>query len=158
VIRKLAPIPVPPRSVVVERFPAIPARPRDVIIERWVPYSKEPQKRKVITYRAPQPRPYPAPRNTIIAYEPIQAHVVRSVHKVGVQQQNPHEYALRHGSSLLDAPTLVAQAQHLGINDDLVCLLLDIVTIIMLCVYFFFRVHHRVISRNTIKVMVRNII
>jgi hypothetical protein len=119
VIKRLPPIPVPPRSVIVERFPAIPPRPRDIIIERWLPYSKEPQRRKVITYRAPTPRPYPQPRNTIVLYEPVQANVVRQVHKVGIQPQNPQEYAFRHGHSLLDGSTLLAQAQSLGINDDL---------------------------------------
>lgn len=117
----MAPIPVPPRSIVVERFPAAPPRPRDVIIERWLPYSKEPQKRKVITYRAPPPRPYPPPRNTVIVYEPIQANVVRSIQKLGVQPQNPQEYALRYGGTLLDSATLLARAQNVGVVADLVC-------------------------------------
>jgi hypothetical protein len=125
VIKKLPPIPVPPRSVVVERFPPAPPRPRDVVIERWVPYSKEPQKRKIITYRAPPPQPYPAPRNTIIAYEPPQANVVRTIHRIGVQPQNPQEYTLKHGSSLLDSSSLVAQVQNLGIHGDLVCNFLE---------------------------------
>ncbi len=119
-IKKLPPIPVPPRSIIIERYPANPPRPRDVIIERWLPYSKEPQKRKVITYRAPPPRPYPPPRNTIVVYEPIQANVVRSVQKLGIQPQNPQEYILRYGPTLIDASTLVAQAQNVGIIEDLV--------------------------------------
>jgi hypothetical protein len=120
VIRRLPPIPVPPRSIVIERYAAIPPRPRDVIIERWLPYSKEPQRRKVITHRAPAPRPYPSPRNTIVVYEPVQANVVRSVQRLGVQPQNPQEYAHRYGHVLLNPSTLVAQAQHLGIVEDLV--------------------------------------
>ncbi|CAF0760214.1 unnamed protein product [Adineta steineri] len=119
VIKKLPAAPVPPRSIVVERYPATPARPRDIIIERWVPYSKEPQKRKVITHRAPPPRAYPQPRNTIIAYEAPQVNVVRSVRRLGVQAQNPQEYVSRYGHTLLDASTLVAQAQQIGVNEDL---------------------------------------
>ncbi|CAF0762409.1 unnamed protein product [Rotaria sp. Silwood1] len=118
-IKKLPPIPVPPRSVIIERFPALPPRPRDVAIERWLPYSKEPQRRKIITYRAAPPRPYPPPRNIIIVYDQAQANVVRSIQKLGVQPQNPEEYKLRYGNTLLDPSTLVAQAQHIGIVEDL---------------------------------------
>ncbi|CAF2381768.1 unnamed protein product [Rotaria sp. Silwood2] len=120
-IKKLPPIPVPPRSVIVERFSALPPRPRDIFIERWLPYSKEPPQRKVIVQRAPPPHPYPAPRNAIIVYDPVQAHVVRSIQKFGIQPQNPEEYKLRYGNTLLDPSTLVAQAQHIGIIEDLVC-------------------------------------
>ncbi len=120
IIKKLPPIPVPPRSIVVERYPAIPPRPRDIIIERWLPYSKEPKKRKVITYRAPPIRPYPPPRNTIIVYEPVHANVVRSVQRLGVQPQNPQEYVLRYGTTLLDGATLVTHAQNVGVVEDLV--------------------------------------
>ena len=120
-IKQLPAIPVPPRSVIIERYPPTPPRPRDIIIERWVPYSKEPQRRQVITHRAPPPRSYPPPRNTIIVYEPIQANVVRSVQKVGIQPQNPQEYTDRYGHTLLDSATLVAQAQQAGVIDDLVC-------------------------------------
>jgi hypothetical protein len=42
------------------------------------------------------------------------------VQKIGIQPQNPQEYALRYGDSLLDASTLVAQAQSVGIVEDLV--------------------------------------
>lgn len=119
VIKKLPAVPVPPRSVIVERFPALPPRPRDVVIERWLPYSKEPQKRKVVTYRAPPPRPYPAPRNTVVIYEPVQANVVRVVQRLGVQPQNPQEYVLRYGGSLLDSASLVTQVQNVGINEDI---------------------------------------
>jgi hypothetical protein len=99
----------------------MPPRPRDIIVERWVPYSKEPQRRQVITHRAAPPPSYPPPRNTIIVYEPIQANIVRSVQKVGIQPRNPEEYTHQYGDTLLDSATLVAQAQHAGVIDDLVC-------------------------------------
>ncbi len=40
--------------------------------------------------------------------------------KLGIQPQNPQEYAFRYGDALLDASTLVAQAQSIGIVEDLV--------------------------------------
>ena len=120
VIRKLPPTPVPPRSIIVERYPPVPARPRDIVIERWLPYSKETQKRKVITYRAPPPPSYPQPRNTIIVYEPVQVNVIRQIHRLGVQSQNPQEYVAQYGHNLLDSASLLAQAQQIGINDNLV--------------------------------------
>ena len=73
-----------------------------------------------MTHRAPPPRPYPTPRNIIIMYEPIQANVVHSVQKFGVQQQNPDEYRTRYGNTLLDASTLISQALNFGIVEDLV--------------------------------------
>lgn len=51
----------------------------------------------------------------------MQANIVRVVRKLGVQPQNPQEYALRYGSSLLDSTTLLTQVQNAGINEDLVC-------------------------------------
>ncbi|CAF0770134.1 unnamed protein product [Adineta ricciae] len=119
VIRKLPPTPPPPRSIIVERYPAVPARPRDIVIERWLPYSKETQKRKVITYRAPPPPSYPQPRNTIIVYEPVQVNVLRQIHRLGVQPQNPQEYIAQYGYNLLDSASLLAQTQQIGINDNL---------------------------------------
>ncbi|CAF0722618.1 unnamed protein product [Rotaria sordida] len=119
IIKRLPPIPVPPRSVIFERFPPLPPRPRDVVIERWLPYSKEIPRRRVITQRAPPPHPYPPPRNTIIDYEQAQANVVRSVQNLGIQLQNPEEYKLRYGNTLLDPATLVAHAQHLGISENI---------------------------------------
>ena len=120
VIRKLPPVSPPPRSIIVERYPPVPARPRDIIIERWLPYSKESQKRKVITYRAPPPPTYPQPRNKIIVYEPVRVNVVRQIHRLGVQSQNPQEYITQYGQNLLDSASLLAQAQQFGINDNLV--------------------------------------
>ncbi|CAF1205013.1 unnamed protein product [Adineta ricciae] len=119
VIRKLPPTSPPPRSIIVERYPPVPARPRDIVIERWLPYSKETQKRKVITYRAPPPPSYPQPRNTIIVYEPVQVNVIRQIHRLGVQPQNPQEYVAQYGHNLLDSASLLAQAQQIGINDNL---------------------------------------
>ncbi|UJR35351.1 hypothetical protein I4U23_028109 [Adineta vaga] len=119
VIKKLPSTPVPPRSIIVERFPPIPPRPRDIIIERWLPYPKEPQKRKIITHRAPPPPTYPQPRNTIIVHEPIQVNVVRQIHRLDVQVQNPQDYIARYGHSLLDSTSLLTKVQQVGINEDL---------------------------------------
>jgi hypothetical protein len=48
VIRRLAALPVPPRSVIIERLPAAPPRPRDIIIERWVPYGAAAKRRTIV--------------------------------------------------------------------------------------------------------------
>jgi hypothetical protein len=64
----LPPIPVPPRSVIIETLPPLPARPRDIVIERWMPYEYESiDQRQVIVERADEPSPYPPPKNIIIA-------------------------------------------------------------------------------------------
>ncbi|CAF4297742.1 unnamed protein product, partial [Rotaria magnacalcarata] len=46
-----AALPVPPRSVIIERLPPLPPRPRDIIIERWIPYGAQ-GKRRTIVQRA----------------------------------------------------------------------------------------------------------
>lgn len=57
-------LPIPPRSVIIERLPPIPSKPQDVIVERWLPYRTQ-EKRRVIVQRAPPPV-IPTPRNIII--------------------------------------------------------------------------------------------
>ncbi|CAF4649260.1 unnamed protein product, partial [Rotaria magnacalcarata] len=48
VTRVLPAVPVPPRSVVIERYPPAPEKPRDIIIERWLPYGPESARRTIV--------------------------------------------------------------------------------------------------------------
>jgi len=118
VIRRLAAIPVPPRSVIIERLPAAPARPRDVIIERWVPYGAQ-AKRRTVVQRAAAAQQYVAPRNVIIQYEPAQVRIVRQFQRLGVTQANPQAYVQQYGATLLEAQTLVQQARAAGVVEDI---------------------------------------
>jgi hypothetical protein len=118
VIRRLAALPVPPRSVIIERLPPLPPRPRDIIIERWVPYGAQ-AKRRTIVQRAAAAQQYAAPRNVIIQYEPAQVRIVRQFQRFGVTQANPQAYLQQYGASLLDAATLVQQARAAGVVEDI---------------------------------------
>jgi hypothetical protein len=118
VIRRLAALPVPPRSVIIERLPPLPPRPRDIIIERWVPYGAQ-AKRQTIVQRAAAAQQYASPRNVIIQYEPVQVRIVRQFQRLGVTQANPAAYLQQYGASLLDAATLVQQARSAGVVEDI---------------------------------------
>jgi hypothetical protein len=118
VVRRLAAIPVPPRSVIIERIPALPPRPRDIIIERWVPYGAQ-AKRRTVVQRAAAARGYAAPRNVIIQYEQPQVRIVRQFHRLGVTPENPQVYVQRWGHQLLDSVTLVQQARAAGVIEDI---------------------------------------
>ncbi|CAF4384280.1 unnamed protein product, partial [Rotaria magnacalcarata] len=118
VIRRLAALPVPPRSVIIERLPPLPPRPRDIIIERWIPYGAQ-GKRRTIVQRAAAAQQYAAPRNVIIQYEPVQVRVVRQFQRFGVTQANPQSYLQQYGAQLLDASTLVQQARSAGVVEDI---------------------------------------
>jgi len=118
VIRKLAALPVPPRSVIIERLPAAPAKPRDIIIERWVPYGAA-AKRKTVVQKAEAAKAYAAPRNIIIQYEQVQVRIVRQFQRLGVTQANPQAYVQQYGAQLLDAQTLVQQARAAGVVEDI---------------------------------------
>jgi hypothetical protein len=118
VIRRLAALPVPPRSVIIERLPPLPPKPRDIIIERWIPYGAQ-AKRKTIVQRAAAAQAYPAPRNVIIQYEPAQVRVVRQFQRLGVVQANPAAYLQQYGAQLLDAATLLQQARAAGVVEDI---------------------------------------
>jgi len=118
VIRKLAALAVPPRSVIIERLPAAPPRPRDIIIERWVPYGAA-AKRKTIVQRAEAAKAYAAPRNIIIQYEQAQVRIVRQFQRLGVTPENPQAYLQRYGAQLLDAQTLLQQARAAGVVEDI---------------------------------------
>jgi hypothetical protein len=118
VIRRLAALAVPPRSVIIERIPAAPPRPRDIIIERWVPYGAA-AKRRTVVQRAAAAQQYAAPRNVIIQYEAPQVRIVRQFQNLGVQPENPQLYVQRYGAQLLDSITLVQQARAAGVVEDL---------------------------------------
>ena len=119
VIRRLAALPVPPRSVIIERLPAGPPRPRDIVIERWVPYGAA-QKRRTIVQRAAAAQQYQAPRNVIVQYEAAQVRIVRQFQKLGVQAENPQAYVQRYGAQLIDSVTLVQRARAAGVTEDIV--------------------------------------
>jgi len=114
----LAALPVPPRSVIIERLPPLPPKPRDIIIERWVPYGAM-QKRRTIVQRAAAAQQYAAPRNIIIQYEAVQVRVVRQFQRLGVQPENPQSYVARYGASLFDSATLVQHARAAGVVEDI---------------------------------------
>ncbi len=112
-------IPVPPRSVIIERIPPDPPKPRDIVIERWIPYG-EMAKRKTIVQRAEAFKPYPKPQNIIIQYEPVQVRIVRQFQRLGITPEDPQAYVQRYGASLFDAQTLVQQARAAGVVEDIV--------------------------------------
>jgi hypothetical protein len=118
VIRRLAALPVPPRSVIIERLPPLPPRPRDIIIERWVPYGAQ-AKRRTIVQRAAAAAQYARPRNVIIQYEPVQVRIVRQFVRLGVTPADPVTYVQQYGATLLDAATLVQQARAAGVIEDI---------------------------------------
>jgi len=111
-------LPVPPRSVIIERLPDAPPRPRDIIIERWIPYGAA-AKRKTVVQRAAAAQAYAAPRNVIIQYEAVQVKIVRQFERLGVTQENPQAYVQRYGVALLDAQTLLQQARAAGVVEDI---------------------------------------
>ncbi|CAF1566991.1 unnamed protein product, partial [Rotaria sordida] len=97
VTRYLPEIPVPLRSVVIERLPPLREKPRDIIIERWLPYRSLSQRRTIVE-RAPPAIIYPEPR---------------------VVQENPADYIARYGTSLVDSVTLVQLARNAGVTEDI---------------------------------------
>jgi len=119
VVRRLAALAVPPRSVIIERVAAAPPRPRDIIIERWVPYGAA-AKRRTIVQRAAAAQQYQSPRNVIIQYEAAQVRIVRQFQRLGVTPESPQAYVQRYGASLLDSVTLVQQARAAGVLEDIV--------------------------------------
>ncbi|CAF2116825.1 unnamed protein product [Rotaria magnacalcarata] len=117
-IRYLPAIPVPPRSVIVERFPPPPEKKGDIIIERWLPYGPRPE-RPTIVQRAASTKEYPQPSITIHAYDNVQLRIVRKVEQLGVTQEDPDDYIARYGRSLLDSATLVHEARNAGVVEDI---------------------------------------
>jgi len=118
VIRRLPAIPVPPRSVIIERLPPLPPKPRDIILERWLPYGPRPRRRTIVQRAGPAVQ-YARPRNVIIQYDPVQARVVRQIHRLGIVQANPAAYYNTYGASLLDSVSLSSQARAAGVIEDI---------------------------------------
>ena len=91
----------------------------NIIIERWIPYGPPPE-RQTIVQRAPPAIKYAESHNQIVVYENVEAQIVRRFEKLGVEKENPAAYAARYGDSLLDSATLLQQARHVGVHEDLV--------------------------------------
>lgn len=117
-IKTLPPVPVPPRSVIIERFQSAAPRPRDIVIERWLPYGPS-RERHVKIEPAPPPMKYSEPSHTIILYEGGDARVNRKFEDLGVVREDPHSYLSRFGSSLLDSTTIVREARNAGVVEDI---------------------------------------
>jgi hypothetical protein len=143
VTRYLPPIPVPPRSLVVERYPPAPEKPRkriififlflfllsqivvffcylgDIIIERWCPYGPQPERQQIVQ-PAPPPIKYPAPSHTVIVYDSVQSNIVRKFERLEATQEDPDAYVARYGTPLLAPTTLIQQARNAGVTEDIV--------------------------------------
>ncbi|CAM2713391.1 unnamed protein product [Rotaria socialis] len=117
--RCLPPVPVPPRSLVVERFPPM-EKPRDIIIERWLPYGPFPERRTIVR-PAPPPINYPNPTHTLIIHDKCPVVFVDKFQCLGVVQEDPEAYKRRYGSSLLDPRTLVEEVRRAGVTADITC-------------------------------------
>lgn len=91
----------------------------DIVIERWLPYGPQPE-RQTIVQRAPAPKGYEQPYNTIIIHDNVQVRVARKFERLGISQEDPETYLSRYGTSLLDSATLLQEARNAGINEDLV--------------------------------------
>ncbi|CAM4748479.1 unnamed protein product [Rotaria magnacalcarata] len=119
ITRWLPPVPVPPRSLVVDHFPA-PEVPPDIIMERWTPYAPPPERRTIVK-PAPPPIKYPHPTHTVVIHDKPPVHVVRKFEYLGVTQENPDAYACRYGSSLLDPETFLREARNAGVTENIAC-------------------------------------
>jgi hypothetical protein len=114
----LPPLPAPPRSTVIERFPNLPDHPRDIILERWLPYEPRLPLRTVRIPVTSGPLPDP-PHNRIIEYQPLQVNVVREFQRLGVTRADPQAYIQQHGGSLLDSATFLQQVRAAGVVEDI---------------------------------------
>ncbi|CAM4834545.1 unnamed protein product, partial [Rotaria magnacalcarata] len=115
----LPPVPLPPRSLVIERFPASETL-QDIIIERWLPYGPA-SERRTIVQPAPPAMKYPLPTHTIIIHDKAPARIVRKIEKAGVTQEDPEDYIRRYGSSLLDSAAVLERARQAGVIEDITC-------------------------------------
>ena len=91
----------------------------NILIERWIPYGPPPERQTIVQRAAPAIK-YPEPHNQIVVYETVEAQIVRRFEKLGVEKENPAGYVARYGDSLLDTATLLQQARHAGVYEDLV--------------------------------------
>ncbi|CAF2657893.1 unnamed protein product [Rotaria sp. Silwood2] len=120
VIRHLPSVPLPPRSVQIERFSDCPEKPRDIIIERWLPYAAGTERREIVEH-APPPLKYPAPTHTVIIYDSVQPVINQKIERLGITQEDPEAYVARYGAALLDRDTLLQRARDAGIVQDISC-------------------------------------
>ncbi len=91
-------LPAPARKLVVERLAPVPVKPQPVLVERWLPYQK--QERRVIFKQAP-PDPIPEkPKNLIIQWHPPCVCVKEQYKNLGIEAANPAEYVAKYGSQL----------------------------------------------------------
>ena len=136
VTKYLPAIPVPPRSVLIKRYPTLPERPRkilpsaffavpffcnylaNILIERWLPYGPRPDRETIIYPAPPAPR-YPEPSFKIIQYHAAHTSIRHRLEKF-FYRENPEHYRARYGSSLLDSATLIQRAREAGVDVDLV--------------------------------------
>ncbi|CAF4921933.1 unnamed protein product, partial [Rotaria magnacalcarata] len=117
ITRWLPPVPLPPRSLVIERFPASETL-QDIIIERWLPYGPA-SERRTIVQPAPPAMKYPLPTHKIIIHDKAPARIVRKIEKAGVTQEDPEAYIRRYGSSLLDSAAVLERARQAGVIEDI---------------------------------------
>jgi hypothetical protein len=90
---------------VIERLAPIPVKPQGVIVERWLPYAQV--KRRVVFTRpcCPEPRVV-IPRNVIVQWEAPRVNVRQCVKYLGVVRANPAEYVSRYAGALMDSSEL----------------------------------------------------
>ncbi|CAF2854136.1 unnamed protein product [Rotaria sp. Silwood2] len=116
-IRELPPIPVPPRSVRIEIVVCL-CYLGEIKIERWLPYGPQPE-REIFIKRAPPAIEYPKPTHTVVNYKDVDKRIVRKFENLGVIRENPYDYKVRYGTSLLDSEILAHEAVKAGVNEDI---------------------------------------
>ncbi|CAF4633130.1 unnamed protein product, partial [Rotaria sp. Silwood2] len=141
-IRELPPIPVPLRSVRIEVLPRLPEKPRkktififlfvfllflivvclcylgNIRFERWLPYGPQPE-REIFVKRAPPVIEYPKPTHTVVNYKDVDRRIVRKFQNLGVTREDPYDYKVRYGTSLLDSEIFAQEALKAGVNEDI---------------------------------------
>ena len=88
----------------------------DIIIERWLPYSPQPERRKIIE-RAPPPMKYPEPFHNITIYRNVETRTHQNFEH-HVVQENPCNYKVLYKESLLDSKKLVQEATKAGVTEN----------------------------------------
>jgi hypothetical protein len=56
-----------------------------------------------------------------LRYDKVEARIVRQFERLGIKSEDPENYSVCYGNSLLDTQQLLTQARELGITEDLVC-------------------------------------
>jgi hypothetical protein len=99
----------PSRKVVVERLPPLPLKPKSIIIEKWLPYPEV--KRKVIYNKTNQPE-IKKPKNIIINWETPETEIKTEIRYLGIVKVDPKEYSEKYKDTLKDPnnlPSIVNQ-------------------------------------------------